>query len=77
MEITVWTNVCGRTALIFLIVAQARAQDAVSAPRTAEAESVAVTGRADDLLGKANSAFEVQVTSEDLAARPVLRRGEV
>ena len=48
--------------------------------RAQEAESfheVTVTGKAEDLLGQTAAASNGQASSEDLLARPILRRGEV
>ena len=65
--------------LIFWCLAVIRpclAQDAVAAP-TAQTERIVVVGREDDLIGYATTSSEGVIGGEELANRPLLRRGEL
>jgi len=42
-----------------------------------ELETVTVTGKAEDLIGRTSAASTGHASSEDLLSRPVLRRGEI
>ncbi|WP_166442995.1 TonB-dependent receptor [Phragmitibacter flavus] len=47
------------------------------AQQTEELQTITVTGKAEDLLGQTTAASTGYASSEDLLARPVLRRGEI
>ncbi|MDQ6622036.1 MAG: HupE/UreJ family protein, partial [Verrucomicrobiota bacterium] len=66
----------GMIAMSCLCGGSALAQDAV-APAAAETERVTVVGREDDLIGYATTSSEGVIGAEELAARPLLRRGEL
>lgn len=66
----------GMIAISCLFGGTAFAQDAVT-PATAETERITVVGREDDLIGYATSSSEGVIGAEELAARPLLRRGEL
>lgn len=58
-------------------VAQENSASPSSTAALAEVEAGVVTAQAGDIIGEASSASEGRVSSIDLTARPVLRRGEL
>ena len=70
------------SALIVSSAASLRARDSLPARARDSAEAlelrpIAVTGRADDLIGTASTASEGRVGAADLRLRPIAREGEL
>lgn len=63
--------------LLVLLNTQCLFAQSVSSPTILELPPIIVYGRADSLLGSADSASQGVVGSEELSQRPILREGEV